>query len=82
MGRVSKSAWDHHYAYNAKPENIEKRSNNNKARRIVAKEVGKEAMDGKDVHHKKPQRSGGSNAKGNLALRSPSSHRGWKDDKK
>jgi hypothetical protein len=63
--------------YNAEPANVAKRSQRNQARRIMEKKVGKAAMAGKDVDHKTPVRSGGTNAKGNLRLADPSKNRGW-----
>lgn len=64
--------------YNARPENVEKRSNNNKARRQYEAEHG-DVPSSHDVHHKKPQRSGGTNAPGNLAAIPKSKNRGWRD---
>ena len=79
MGRDTKAARDKHYReYGSKPEAIEARSNNNKARRIMEKKVGKAAMKGKDVHHKKMQKDGGTNAPSNLVLASVKQNRGWK----
>lgn len=65
--------------YNHRPENIEKRSNNNKARAMLAKEGLVHKGDGKDVDHIKPQRSGGSNKRSNLRAISTSRNRGWRD---
>jgi hypothetical protein len=62
--------------YHGKPEQIAKRSKRVLARREMEKEVGASALAGKDVHHKKPLRSGGGNGKSNLAITSKS-HRGW-----
>jgi hypothetical protein len=67
--------------YNARPENIEKRSNNNQARRIMKKKVGAAALAGKDVDHIRPQRSGGGNSKGNLRIRSQKANRGWERER-
>jgi hypothetical protein len=59
---------------NAKPENIAKRSANNQARAKVnasRKAAGKPKLKTtQHVHHKKPLRSGGSNAKSNLQVTS------------
>lgn len=65
--------------YNARPENVNKRTKNNQARDKLEKEGKVRKGDGKDVHHKKPQRSGGSNARSNLAVVSKSKNRGWRD---
>jgi len=64
--------------YNHTPANIKKRSQRNQARRIVEKDVGKAALKGKDVDHKRPVRSGGSNARSNLRVRSEHANRGWR----
>jgi len=64
--------------YDAKPENKKKRAMNNAARREMVKEGKVSKGDGKDVHHKKPLRSGGTNAKSNLAVTSASKNRGWR----
>ncbi len=68
--------------YDAKPENVKKRANNNAARAILMKEGKVSKGDGKDVDHKKPQRSGGTNARSNLRVRSQHANRGWERDKK
>jgi hypothetical protein len=46
-----------------------------RARRKVANKLGDAAVAGKDIDHKKPLKSGGSNAISNLKVRSPSSNR-------
>lgn len=46
-----------------------------RARRTVAKNRGKAAVKGKDVHHKKTLKSGGSNKASNLAVSSRRSNR-------
>jgi hypothetical protein len=63
--------------YNATPTNIKKRSERNEARSLVSKKVGKAAVAGKDIDHIKPVRSGGTNAPGNLRVRSRHANRGW-----
>jgi hypothetical protein len=69
------------HGYDAKPENIKARANNNKARAMLAKEGKVHKGDGKDVHHIKPQRSGGSTARSNLAVKSAHENRGWEKKK-
>lgn len=64
--------------YNSTPENIQKRSLRNKARRIMRDKVGAAAIAGKDVDHKHPVRSGGGNGAGNLRVQSPHKNRGWR----
>ena len=46
-----------------------------KARRAMERAGKVRKGDGKDVHHKKPVRSGGTSAKGNLAVTSPAKNR-------
>lgn len=71
-----------HYAdYQGTQEQIDKRSQRNKARRIVEKSQGKNALAGKDVDHKRPIASGGGNALSNLRIQSVKSNRGWERKK-
>lgn len=81
MGRTSKEDFARHYRnYAGKPDAIKKRSENNKARRAMAKKMGVDPKDIKgDVDHKKPQRSGGGNSPKNLRVISAHRNRGWKD---
>ena len=67
--------------YHAKPEQIANRSARNKARRTMEKEVGKTALKGKDVDHKKPLSKGGSNARSNLQVTNVNYNRGVKNRK-
>ena len=46
-----------------------------RARRKMAKKVGKAALRGKDVDHKKKLKNGGSNSTSNLRVRSKSANR-------
>ena len=50
------------------PKEKAKRRLRNKARYALTKKYGKAKMRGKDVNHKKPLRSGGSNKRSNLEL--------------
>jgi hypothetical protein len=81
MGRTTHEDFQRHYRnYAGKPEAIAKRSENNKARRLVAKRMGVDPTEIKgDVHHVKPQRSGGGNGSSNLKVVSKHRNRGWKD---
>ena len=71
----------HYETYQGKPENIKKRSMRNKARRKLEKEGLVSKGDGKDVHHKKPVRAGGSNTRSNLAVADRSKNRAWRLDR-
>lgn len=64
--------------YDARPENVAKRVKNNQARAMLEKEGRVRKGDGKDVDHKRPLRSGGSNARSNLRVQSASTNRGWR----
>ncbi len=65
--------------YNATPEMKRKREMNNNARLQLMKEGKVHKGDGKDVDHKRPLRSGGSNSRGNLRAIPASRNRGWRD---
>lgn len=62
--------------YHGKPEQIKNRSKRVMARREMEDSHGAAALAGKDVHHKKPLRSGGGNGKSNLAI-TGKGHRAW-----
>lgn len=66
--------------YDARPENIKARSNNNKARAMLMKEGKVKKGDGKDVNHKVPQRDGGSTKRSNLNVQTQKKNRGWMRD--
>jgi len=72
---------EHYREYHGTPEQIKKRALRNKARREMEKKGLVSKGDGKDVDHKKPLRSGGSNASSNLRVVPASRNRGWKDGK-
>jgi hypothetical protein len=66
--------------YNHEPTHIKGRSQRNSARRIVAKDLGKAAIQGKDVNHIVMVKDGGSNARKNLNVQSEHKNRGWERD--
>ena len=66
--------------YNARPENIAKRVKNNQARAIMEKKVGKAALAGKDVDHRRMLKDGGGNSPSNLRIQSKHKNRGWRRD--
>lgn len=59
----------------------EERAARNRARRLMEKKHGKEALKGKDVDHKKRLDKGGTNAASNLRVRDPVANRGWRKGK-
>lgn len=82
MATKRKRDYKREYAqYHGTPEQIANRSNRNKARRMIEKEVGKSALKGKDVDHKRPLSKGGSNARSNLQIASVHYNRGVKNRK-
>lgn len=67
--------------YQGKPEQIANRSERNKARRAMEKKGLVSKGDGMEVDHKRPIRSGGGNASGNLRVVTRARNRGWRDGK-
>ncbi len=63
--------------YHAKPEQINNRAERNAARATMAKAGLVRKGDGKDVHHKDPLITGGSNARSNLSVESRSANRSY-----
>lgn len=63
--------------YNHEPQHIKGRSQRNQARTIMAKDLGKAAIAGKDIDHRVMVKDGGSNARSNLRVRSQHANRGW-----
>lgn len=61
--------------YQGTEEQKKKRAKRNTARRRAEREGKVKKGDGKDVDHKKPLRSGGSNSKSNVRVRSKSANR-------
>ena len=62
-------------AYNSKPAQKKNRVKRNTARARATKAGKVSKGDGKDIDHKKPLRSGGTNAKKNLRVKSASANR-------
>lgn len=77
-GGPKKAAYDK--AYNARPDQVEKRMERNRARAELMKEGVVKKGDGKDVDHKKMLDAGGSNDKGNLRVVSKTENRGWRKE--
>lgn len=72
MARNYKQEYDN---YQGTPEQIKKRAERVKARRMMEKTGAAKKGDGKDVDHIKPMRSGGTSTKANLRMRSKSANR-------
>lgn len=60
--------------YHSKPAQRKRRSERNKARRLMIKKKGKAALRGKDVDHK--DRNTANNSSSNLRIQSKSQNRG------
>lgn len=74
---ANKRNYKQEYAdFHGKPEQIKKRGQRVKARRMLEKEGSVSKGDGKDVDHKTPLRSGGATTRSNLRVRSVKSNRG------
>jgi hypothetical protein len=69
----------HEYdSYHAKPEQKKKRAMRNSARSQMESAGRVSKGDGKEVDHKKPLRSGGSNSPTNLRVQPKSVNRAWR----
>lgn len=77
MPRKVRDYKDEYDKYHSKPDQVKKRAQRNAARADVVKKVGKAAVAGKDVDHKKPISKGGGNASGNLQIKSKSDNRSF-----
>ena len=78
MPKSTKAKLKYQKAYNARPENVNKREKNNAARREAMGKGLVRKGDGKDVDHKKPLRKGGLNVPSNLRVKDRSDNRGWR----
>lgn len=77
-GGPKKAAYDK--AYNARPDQVNKREDRNAARAKLMREGVVKKGDGKDVDHKKMLDGGGTNARSNLQVKSQTENRGWRKD--
>ena len=64
--------------YNARPENVKRREENNAARQRAIRAGDARVGDGKDIGHKVALDSGGSNTPGNTFVQDRKSNRGWR----
>lgn len=65
-------------AYNARPDIVNRREDNNAARAAMMKKGLVKKGDGKDVAHITALDNGGSNTPGNLKVAPASKNRGWR----
>lgn len=82
MPRKVRDYKDEYKKYHSSPEQKKNRAKRNSARATMVKKHGKEALQGKDVDHKKPLSKGGSNGTSNLRVVSKSTNRSYKRNKK
>lgn len=75
-GGPTKAAYDK--AYNAKPEQVNKREMRNKARAELMRDGKVKKGDGKDVDHKTMLDGGGTNSRSNLRVVDKETNRGWR----
>ena len=78
MPESSKKKLAYQKAYNARPEEVDKRVKNNQARAEAIKAGKVKVGDGKDVDHIKPLENGGGNAPGNTRVTTEKTNRGWR----
>ena len=64
-----------------KKNRVKDRAQRNAARRTLKKKVGADALQGKDVGHKKAVSRGGSNGLANLFVQNPSANRSFSRNK-
>lgn len=74
-GGAAKAAYDK--AYNARPDQVKKRTMRNQARAEYEKKHG-DLPSNVDVDHKKMLDQGGTNAASNLRAKSQKDNRGWR----
>lgn len=78
MPKSSKAKLAYQKAYNAKPENIKRREENNLARQRAIREGKAQVGDGKDIAHKVALDNGGSNDPANTKVQDRSTNRAWR----
>lgn len=79
--KTTKQKREYMAEYQKQPSEVKKRVERNAARREAIKEGRVQKGDGKEIDHKVPLRSGGSNAKSNQRVVDASTNRGWRKGK-
>ena len=79
MPKSSPAKLAYQKAYNAKPENVNKREANNRARQAALKAGKAHKGDDTQVDHVVPLDVGGTNAKGNLRVIKRSTNAAWRE---
>jgi len=67
-------------AYEARPEQVKKREERNRARAIMERKGAVHKGDGMDVDHKKMLKDGGKTTPSNLRVVTQKKNRGWERD--
>lgn len=78
MPKSSPAKLAYQKAYNAKPEMVKRREENNLARAKMMRAGKVQKGDGKDVAHKVALDNGGSTTDANLKVESAKKNRGWR----
>jgi hypothetical protein len=78
MVQSTKRKLEYQKAYNARPEEVAKRVQNNAARAKAIKAGTARVGDGKDVAHIKSLENGGGNTPGNTKVESRTTNRAWR----
>ena len=78
MPKSSPAKLAYQKAYNARPEMVNRREENNLARAQMMRAGKVKKGDGKDVAHIRAMDSGGSTTPGNLKVESAKKNRGWR----
>lgn len=78
MVQSTKRKLEYQKAYNARPEEVAKRVQNNAARAKAIKTGSAKVGDGKDVAHVKSLENGGGNTPGNTKVQDRATNRGWR----
>lgn len=82
MPKSSPAKLAYQKAYNARPENVNRREENNRARAAMIKAGKAKVGDGKDVAHIVPLDKGGSTTPGNIKMESRKANRDWRKGRK
>ena len=78
MPKSSPAKLAYQKVYNAKPENVKRREDNNKSRYDMMRDGKVHKGDGMDVAHIVALNSGGKGVKGNLKVESAKENRDWR----
>ena len=81
MNKGGKTKAEYDKKYESRPEQVKKREMRNEARAEAEKKGLVHKGDNKDIDHKTPLARGGTNAKGNLRVRTETANRGWRKGK-